>query len=374
MTITINLRCGTLNLLIDDARMPLDQLCGFGTRRNRKRGFLFISKVLGKHIPVRPSLMDRVHGLLADSLPGDVAGPVVFIALAETATALGQGVFESWLRATRRTDALFLHSTRYRLSRPLALSFDESHSHATEHFLYEPARPDDRDLFRSARTLVLVDDEISTGRTLFELANAYCCENPDLEALHLVSITDWLEAEWRPHFAEDIHLPVSFHSVLRGRFDFHPAMDFDPGPVPDVTGGGQLKDAILPRDGGRVGTRSLVEQNEEDLIARTGLRGGERVLVLGTGEFAYPPYRLALALERRGWDVHYQSTTRSPILVGEDIASVIEFTDNYGDGMPNYVYNVADREYDAVLIGYETRRLPADHDLPNRLGACVLFL
>lgn len=370
----INLRCGTLTLHIDEARMPLEQLCGFGTRRNRKRGFLFISKVLGKHIPVRPSVMDRVHRLLAESVPHGVAGPVAFIALAETATALGQGVFESWLRATGRTDALFLHSTRYRLSRPLALRFDESHSHATEHMLYEPARLADCDLFRNARTLVLVDDEISTGRTLADLARAYRRLNPTLQAVHLVSITDWLDPNWRQAISEEVGVPVSFHHVLRGRFEFRAAVNFDPGPIPDVAGGEDSKDALLPRDGGRHGTRSLFELDEESLIAQAGLHDGDRVLVLGTGEFAFPPYRLALALERRGWNVHYQSTTRSPILVGEDIASMMEFTDNYGDGMPNYVYNVADRSYDAVLIGYETRPLPADHDLPQRLGARVLFL
>ncbi|HCK81407.1 MAG TPA: hypothetical protein DIC59_08075, partial [Candidatus Competibacteraceae bacterium] len=55
--------------------------------------------------------------------------------------------------------------------------------------------------------------------------------------------------------------------------------------------------------------------------------------VIGTGEYAYTPFRLALAWEERGYDVRFQSTTRSPILVGDAIVSRREFLDNYGDGI-----------------------------------------
>src|SRR5262249_36064001 len=102
----IRLRCGTLTLHVESAVMPLDELCIFGSRGNRKRGFLFISKVLGKHVPVRPSLMQRIHELLAGQI-ADVRGPAVVIALAETATGLGQGVFEAHLRQSKRDDAMF---------------------------------------------------------------------------------------------------------------------------------------------------------------------------------------------------------------------------------------------------------------------------
>ena len=40
---------GELTLKVDDARFPLDWLVGFAARANAKRGFLFLSKVLGKH-------------------------------------------------------------------------------------------------------------------------------------------------------------------------------------------------------------------------------------------------------------------------------------------------------------------------------------
>lgn len=37
----------------------LDDLLSFAERINPKRAFLFVSKVLGKHIPVAPSVMQK---------------------------------------------------------------------------------------------------------------------------------------------------------------------------------------------------------------------------------------------------------------------------------------------------------------------------
>lgn len=363
MTRTVTLPCGTLRLIVDAAELPLDELCGFACRRSRKRGFVFVSRVLGKHVPVRPRVMADTHARLADKLRS-IPGPLLLVALAETATGLGQGVFE----ALRRPDSLFLHTTRYRLSRPLALGFEEPHSHAPDHLLYEP----DDDLFGRAESLVLVDDEISTGRTLVNLAAAYRNLNPRVAAVHLVCLTDWLGPR-RAALAAELGLPVVVHSLLRGGYTFGPDPAFDPGPAPDVTGRGDIKDTLLPANHGRLGLRGPRDYDLDTMIAAAGVKSGERVLVLGSGEFAHPPFRIARRLEERGWDVVFQSTTRSPLVGGGELGGVLEFADNTGDGMPNFLYNVAGRNYDRVLIGYETRPLPAAHRLPEMLGAAVVY-
>lgn len=368
----VGLRCGTLTLHVERAAMPLDELCTFGSRRNRKRGFLFISKVLGKHVPVRPALMQRVHERLAGQI-ADVPGPAVVIALAETATGLGQGVFEACVRQTSRDDALFLQSTRYRLEEPLALTFCENHSHAMQHLIYYPRDPRHRAILNNARTLLLVDDELTTGRTLTHLAREFLEISPRIESIRLVSITDWLEDERRRTIADELRRPVEFHSLLRGSFHFDADRTFDPGPIPDVIGDGATKDRLLPMNFGRGGVDGRLILDFDRLERAAGLEGGERVLVLGTGEFSHPPFLLALHLERRGWDVHYQSTTRSPILVGEGISAAHEFVDNYHDEIPNYVYNVHSERYDRILIGYETWPLPQSHRLAEMLHARALF-
>lgn len=88
--------------------------------------------------------------------------------------------------------------------------------------------------------------------------------------------------------------------------------------------------------------------------------------VIGTGEYAYTPFRIALALEEAGHDVRYQSTTRSPILVGDAIARRREFPDHQGDGIPNYLYNLDPQRLPLVI--YEHPALAAAHSLAQDLG------
>ena len=95
--------------------------------------------------------------------------------------------------------------------------------------------------------------------------------------------------------------------------------------------------------------------------------------MLGTGEFAYPPFSVANYLDHCGVDVHFQTTTRSPILTGGAIHSVVSTVDNYGEGIANFVYNVADREYDRIFLCYETSELPNDHKLAKQLNAETIF-
>jgi hypothetical protein len=369
---SIVLRCGTLRLRVDRADLPLDELCGFASRRSRKRGFVFVSKVLGKHFPVCPSAMCDVYRRLAEKLR-DLSGAAVFIALAETATGLGHGVFQSWSSQYPHSDVFFQHTTRYRLRRPLAFTFHEAHSHATEHLLYRPLDSAHDALFRSASALVLIDDEMSTGRTLVQLAKAYRNENQALRSVHLVCLTDWLGAARRREIAAEIGVRTYFHSLLEGEYALEEDVAFDPGAIPQAEGPGDFQDAYLPRNHGRLGVDAAATFDAATEVPWANFHGGERVLVLGTGEFTYPAFLVARRLEKHGCDVYFQSTTRSPLLIDRDISSVLEFPDNYHDGIANYVYNVRARRYDRILIGYETTPLPANHQLADMLGATSIF-
>jgi adenine/guanine phosphoribosyltransferase-like PRPP-binding protein len=169
-------------------------LLGLALRNNPRRAQLLVSRVLGKHVPTDPRVV-HAAGLLLGALVADAlaarpprALPVdllhaavrgapgaagalhveareaiasdavdaVVLGFAETATALGHCVAEALGGAD------YLHSTR----RPVAGvatagSFVEEHSHHTGHLLL----PSDPGLLAGPRPLVLVDDELSTGRT-----------------------------------------------------------------------------------------------------------------------------------------------------------------------------------------------------------------
>jgi phosphomannomutase len=97
-----------------------------------------------------------------------------------------------------------------------------------------------------------------------------------------------------------------------------------------------------------------------------------RYLVLGSGEFTYPPFRIAEELERRGHDVVVQSTTRSPVHVGGAIASAIEFSDNYGTGVKNYLYNQTKESGRIVVACHETPEGSMCPELDRQLGVTPL--
>jgi hypothetical protein len=76
--------------------------------------------------------------------------------------------------------------------------------------------------------------------------------------------------------------------------------------------------------------------------------------VLGSGECNAPAYLLGCELERRGVRVKVQSTTRSPIHLGNAIQAVCEFTDNYEDGIANFLYNLNCSDYRQIILCHET--------------------
>ncbi len=352
---TVTLPTGTLTILPDSSNQPLDSLCGFAARNNPKRGFLFVSKVLGKHYPVNPGRMQAIHDLLADKLPATLPGPVLFIAMAETATGLGQGVFESFLSRTARTDALFIHSTRYLVTGLRALAFQESHSHATDFYLYEPAAAHLREKFLTARTLVLIDDELSTGNTFVNLISAYGKVNPHLEAVRMVSITNFMGRQRQNEISAAVSVPLEFAQLYAGEYKFETNARYHFPAVASASGNGAARNGGLSLAYGRAGidSRLAFDFSALDRMTRS-LTPRQRLLVLGTGEFMHPAFLLARHLETVGYDVRVQATTRSPILPGHAIQEVLRFTDNYGDELPNFLYNVARDSYDRVLICHET--------------------
>ncbi|RJY22409.1 phosphoribosyltransferase, partial [Pseudomonas syringae pv. actinidiae] len=102
---------GRLDVSVDSSTIAPDSLFGFAERRNPKRAFLFVSRVLGRHIPARPSVMLKSFQDLARKIPVDLPGPVLVIGMAETAVGLGAGVHRAY--SETRSDALYLVSTRH---------------------------------------------------------------------------------------------------------------------------------------------------------------------------------------------------------------------------------------------------------------------
>jgi hypothetical protein len=166
---------------------------------------------------------------------------------------------------------------------------------------------------------------------------------------------------------------VHFVSILDGGFTFIPDEEFRFSSKCKSVGNGEMKDGCLKVNFGRFGCRNTPPADLHGRIDDLRLSMEDKILVLGTGEFTYLPFKLAELLEEKGHNVFFQSTTRSPIIVDGDILCRIVFQDNYFDGIDNFVYNVCSEDYTRIILCYETCILPVEHDLIERLGAHPVF-
>lgn len=350
-TLTANLPTGRLTLTIESSLQPVEDLLGFAARANPRRAFLFLSKVLGKHYPVRPTDMAATHRTLAESVPA-ADGPVVFIGMAETATGLGQGVFEAWIEAHPGRPALYLQTTRYRVDKAQRLDFEETHSHAPRVFLHLPTDPGNRAMFAAARLAVLVDDELSTGNTFVNLIAVLRAQMPRLAGVHLATLADFMGASRRLELGALMGLPCSVGALMRGSWQFENNGTTVAATAAQCAEG--LEVCLGDAGYGRLGRSRQLLADAELVNALKAEAVSGTTLVLGTGEFMHAAFVLGRALEAAGVDVRVQATTRSPILCWGAVGHALAVPDPYHEGVPNFVYNVAPGKYARVLICHET--------------------
>jgi hypothetical protein len=225
-----------------------------------------------------------------------------------------------------------LNSTRYPLEYE-TLTFEESHSHAPSHFLH--LTPENKVFFSKTTRLVLIDDEISTGQTLLRLAWAFKQFAPSLEQVFLVSLTDFLGLR-REQILADFPVQTQSITLLQAELNFEPnpnwniALPHSPKPLSHNA----------PTALARVGCEPRGFAPPHILLLAQKIATREKTIqVLGTGEFQFEPFLLALALEKLGVEVLFRATTRSPILEFGIIQKRLEFLDNYGQKLINYLYN-----------------------------------
>jgi hypothetical protein len=403
-------------------------LVGLAVRRNPRRAHLLVSGVLGKHVPTDPrrvraagwALGARVAAVLDGGDPGpataallepDAAAArdaalaagravpgVVVLGYCETATGLGHLVAES-LRAPS------LHSTRRPVPGvPTAGGFDEEHSHAVGHLLL----PGDPALLTGDGPLVLVDDELSTGRTVANTLRA-------LHALHararyvVAALVDLRSAADRAELAaladelgarvDVVALAVGEVAVPDGVLEagralvasLEPAAPApgatEPAPAAAVTRVALGWPAGVP-EGGRHGVTAASHDALDAALPAVVAPvlaalpdGAGSLLVLGFEELMHAPLRVAEAVAdaRPDLAVRFSTTTRSPVLPVDDPgyairdALVFPAHDDPADGPgPRFAYNTAGAA-DVVLVVVDgpadTPALHAEGGLLARLAA-----
>ena len=373
-SLKIELETGTLNIDLQPGIIPIKRLLGFAARVSSKRKFLLVSKVLGKHYPVTPRMMSwSYRGLARAVLKIGVKPNSVWIGMAETATGLGYGVFEA-AHFEGLKEALFLQTTRYHLENVARLEFQEAHSHATDFFLYYPQAEAAKKQFLAAQDLVLIDDEISTGKTFLRLIKAYQAINPNLQQVFIVSLVNFAHIDDRTALETQVNIPVHWLSFRQGALSFQDKHNTEIDNITvNVSGNGACKQHLLAWPG-RLGITEPVKL-DQDISAQFEQYFAKEfgpidivkpILVLGSGECNAPAYLLGRALEQQGYKIKVQSTTRSPIHPGNEIKSIAEFKDNYEDDIPNFLYNLDPSHYQQIIVCHET---PLNAALLERLTA-----
>ncbi len=391
--------------------MGAEALVRIAERHNPRRSFLLVSTVLGKHLPVgaarcrlsglalgllvagdqraeaartvllegtdeaalafvdaieaapagtvadpRPPGMAAAWGLADDAGPGLGDEPFesfVVVGFAETATALAEQVASAldaaWWQTTTRQSAIAERGLR----------FDESHSHAPDQWIARPADgwPDG--------TLVLVDDELTTGSTACNLIEVLHAEHPR-DRYVIAALLDGrgeLAAAGGPIEATAARLGVTIDVVALATRDAEDRTEagWSGGRLPAqrlvAPNTATVRDVVI-------GFEGALQHEGQDRTARLELAGASvcgaagvgplpgGALVLGTGEhlaFAQRSAVLAGALT--------SSSTRSPVLVSDlpdyPIRDGLAFPNPDDLEVPGFAYNVHADRRPAIVVHFQ---------------------
>ncbi|MDE5936057.1 MAG: phosphoribosyltransferase domain-containing protein, partial [Ruminococcus sp.] len=199
---------------------------------NKKRSYLLVNTLQAKHIPVRPAKMTELSEELGNKIRNNYPNAHLVIGFAETATAIGVQT-----AVCLGENTIYGHTTRENsVNEKYCIRFREEHSHAVEQKLYVK---DFTEYFDMTDEIILIDDEISTGKTLFNIIQAMRTEIPELENRKFVigSIINRLTAEREEFFRNN---NIFFESLYHTDWtDDMLEKDFNnltaPFIIPDVT-------------------------------------------------------------------------------------------------------------------------------------------
>lgn len=134
------------------------------------------------------------------------------IGFAETATALGHAVYDCI------ENAAYVHTTREQIrNNEPSITFVEEHSHATDQLCY--AEPH---MINNNCPVILVDDEITTGKTALHIIRDIQSKFPRKEYA-VLSLLDWRTEEHKQAYAEaerELGVTISTTALLSGRISF----------------------------------------------------------------------------------------------------------------------------------------------------------
>ncbi len=327
---------------------------------NRKRNYLVVNRLQGKHIPVKPGDALAMFRALADKLRGLYEKETLLvIGFAETATAIGAAV-------AAELGADYMQTTRELVPDAEYLYFSEEHSHATEQKLVK------NDIDRALRTIdriLFVEDEVTTGKTIRNIIDILKKQYPEKLKFSVASILNGMDKA-----AMDVYKDYGIALFWLVKTN-HAAYTETANACSDDGTYVVCKDGVPPAQNqscaldniryiktrGRMDTRRIVHSADyqkfcaslyQDIAEQADLESAQKILVLGTEEFMYPALYVADRIEAQGKDVRFHATTRSPIAVSSaenyPLHTRYELSSFYDSSRTTYIYDL--QKYDTVVI------------------------
>ena len=327
-------------------------------QNNKKRSYLLVNPLQAKHMPVSPKEALSMMSALGSRLARKYPNTKLLIAFAETATAIG-AIAAKYLG----NDCIYLTTTRENYPEMNWIDFLEEHSHATEQRLCSNHLAE---WISHTESVILLDDELSTGKTLRNMITQLRSEFPELGGKQIVAasilnrLTDENEQLMTSEGVLTEYLlklsPNDFASKLPeetfegenppyGEETPPPCSLLLPNSIPNPRFGIMIKSYDEQCDRW---SRYIIQELEAEIAT------SKRILVLGTEECMFPAIRLGEEIENSYPDIRVlcHATTRSPIGIsheaGYPITSGNRLTSLYDESRTTYIYNLA--QYDLVLV------------------------
>lgn len=411
-TILQNLKM-KINITENKYNLNIENLFQLGARQNPKRSFLFVNNVLGKHIPVNPLIPLKLGYLLGSELADNFVSlklvedlisstnqetsdidlktlethkfklntKTLFIGFAETATALGHSVFSSF-----KNNSFFVHTTREEIKElNSSFNFEEEHSHATSHLCYLL----NKDIFKNVEQIVLIDDEISTGKTNLNLIRSLYKHFP-IKKFVCMSILDWRSQDDINKYSElekELGIGIDVISLIKGNFECNnekvyveekeeitnnfinnfSLKIYNLNNIEGHKGLNEYKEFTLSKTNKKdkflLGTGKYgLSSKENSLLLKSlyskfeqlNLKFDDKTLFMGFGEFMYLPMYIAANLQNKD-NIEFSSPSLSPIYTSDN---------------KNYPINNVDK----IQCPYDIQKGYHIYNLNNNYKQVILFL
>ncbi len=320
---------------------------------NTKRGYLVVNKHQGKHIPVAPDKALGMFRALADLVGRRYQGEqLLLIGFAETATAIGEAL-------AIQLGADYMQTTRENIPGVEYLHFSESHSHATEQKVVK----DDIDAAAGrVRRIVFVEDEVTTGNTIWKLICLLRQGYGEKFCFSVASLLNGMDAAAQERYQAAQVGMVYLVKTDHGRYQELAAQYQNNGkyweqlpPCPALPKVQEIKVSAYMnarRLHKAADYHNACERLWQEIKGKVPFGTGEGILVLGTEEFMYAPLYVARKIQELGNRVKFHATTRSPIMVSKDPRYPLHerygLASLYENGRATYVYDLA--SYQMVLV------------------------